>query len=122
MLFRSGSVMRHVATGRLRALAVTSAQPSPLAPGLPTVAAAGLPGYEMVAIYAVAAPARTPSAIVAQLNRVIAQSMEDAELKERFLVSGMEAGASTPDALAARIKSEIATVAKLIKDARIGAD
>ena len=75
-----------------------------------------------MAIYAVAAPARTPAAIVAQLNHVIAQSMEDAELKERFLVSGMEAGASTPDALAARIKSEIATVAKLIKDARIGAD
>jgi tripartite-type tricarboxylate transporter receptor subunit TctC len=122
MFATAGSVMRHVATGRLRALAVTSAQPSPLAPGLPTVAAAGLPGYEMVAIYAVAAPARTPASILKQLNQVIAQSMEDAELKERFLVSGMEAGASSPEVLAARIKTEIATVSQLIKTVGIRAE
>lgn len=122
MFATAGSVMRHVTSGRLRALAVTSAQPSPLAPGLPTVAASGLPGYEMVAIYALAAPLKTPAAIVKQLNQVVAQSLADAELKERYLISGMEAASSSPDALAARIKSEIATVGKLIKDAGIRAE
>lgn len=121
MFATAGSVMRHVTAGRLRALAVTSAQPSPLAPGLPTVAAAGLPGYEMVAIYALAAPLKTPAAIVKQLNQAVAQSMNDAELKERFMTSGMEATTSSPEALAARIKSEIATVAKLVKDDRVRA-
>ena len=122
MFATAGSAIRHVSTGRLRALAVTSAQPSPLAPGLPTVAAAGLPGYEMVAIYAVAAPLKTPPVIVRQLNQAVVQSLADPELKERFLVSGMEAASSTPEALAARIKAEVTTVAKLIKDARIRAE
>ena len=122
MFATAGSAMRHVGTGRLRALAVTSAQPSPLAPGLPTVAAAGLPGYEMVAIYALAAPLKTSPAIVKQLNQAVAQSLTDAELKERYLVSGMEAALSSPDALAARIKAEIATVGRLVRDERIRAD
>ena len=122
MFATAGSVMRHVNGGRLRALAVTSAQPSALAPGLPTVAAAGLPGYEMVAIYALAAPLKTPAAIVNQLNQVVVQSLHDAELKERFLVSGMEAQSSATGALAARIKGEVATVAKLVKSAGIRAE
>ena len=122
MFATAGSVMRHVGSGRLRALAVTSAQPSPLAPGLPTVAAAGLPGYEMVAVYALAAPLKTPASVIKQLNDAVAQSLSDAELKERYLVSGMEAAASTPPVLAARIKSEIATVARLIKTAGIRAE
>ncbi len=122
MFATAGSVMRHVSTGRLRALAVTSARPSPLAPGLPTVAASGLPGYEMVAIYALAAPARTPPAILRQLNQAVVESLADPELKERYLTSGMEAASSSPEALAARVKTEIATVAKLIKTAGIRAE
>ncbi len=122
MFATAGSVMRHVSSGRLRALAVTSAQPSALAPGLPTVAAAGLPGYEMVAIYALAAPLKTPAAIVNQLNQTVEQSLREAELKERFLASGMEAQSGSPDALAARIKSEIATVSRLVKNAGIRAE
>ena len=122
MFATAGSVMRHVTTGRLRALAVTSARPSPLAPGLPTVAEAGLPGYEMVAVYALAAPLKTPASIIKKLNDTVAQALTDAELKERFLTSGMEAVSSSPDALAARIKSEIATVARLVKDERIRAE
>ena len=110
------------AGGRLRALAVTSAQPSPVAPGLPTVAASGLPGYEMVAVYALAVPLKTPAPVVKQLNAAVAQSLSDAVLKERYLVSGMEAAASTPTVLAARIKSEIATVARLINTAGIRAE
>ena len=122
MFATAGSVMRHATTGRLRALAVTSAQPSPLAPGLPTVAAAGLPGYELVASYALAAPLKTPAAIVRQLNQVTVQALNDAELKGRFMVSGMEAAPSSPEALAARLKTEIGMVAKLVKDAGIRAE
>ncbi len=122
MFATAGSVMRHVGSGRLRALAVTSAQPSPVAPGLPTVAASGLPGYEMVAVYALAVPLKTPAPVVKQLNAAVAQSLSDAVLKERYLVSGMEAAASTPTVLAARIKSEIATVARLINTAGIRAE
>ena len=122
MFATAGSAMRHVGGGRLRALAVTSAQPSPAAPGLPTVAAAGLPGYEMVAVYALAAPLATPVAILRRLNEAVAQSVADPEVRERYLVSGMEAAASTPDVLAARMRSEVATVARLIRDARIRAD
>ena len=65
----------HVSSGRLRALAVTSPQPSALAPGLPTVAASGVPGYEMEAIYAVVAPANTPAPVIKQLNQVIVRSL-----------------------------------------------
>src|SRR6185436_14484489 len=69
MFATAGSVSGHVKSGRLKALAVTSAQPSPLVPDLPTVAASGVPGYAAEAIYGFWAPARTPSAILALLNR-----------------------------------------------------
>ncbi len=74
MFATAGSVMQHIKSGRLRALAVTSAEPSPLAPGLPTVASAGLPGYESISRIAMFAPARTPESII---NRV---SMETARV------------------------------------------
>jgi tripartite-type tricarboxylate transporter receptor subunit TctC len=112
----AGSVTAHVKSGRLRALAVTSLQPSALAPGLPTVAASGVPGYEMEAIYALEAPAKTPAAIIRQLNQVIVLVLNETDLKEKFLTTGIEAASSSPEELAARIKSEIAKVAKLIKD------
>ena len=111
----AGSVASHVKSGRLKALAVTSAKPSALAPGLPTVAAAGVPGYEVEAIYALAAPAQTPAAIIRQLNQTIAPVLEQADLKEKFLLTGIEADASTPAQLADRIKSEIAKVRKLVE-------
>ena len=79
-------------------------------------------GYEMVALYALAAPLQTPAAIIDQLNQIVVQSLRDAELKERFLVSGMEAQSSSPAALAARIQSEIATVSRLVKSAGIRAE
>ena len=122
MFATAGSVMRHLGTSRLRALAVTSAQPSALAPGLPTVAAAGLPGYEMVAVYALAAPPKTSAAVVKRLNQAIVQSLSDTELKERFLVSAMEARSGSPEELGARIKVEISTIARLVKSAGIRAE
>ena len=118
----AGSVMRHIQSGRLSALAVTSPEPSGLAPGLPTVAASGVPGYEMEAIYALVAPLNTPAPVIKQLNQVIVLALDQADMKERFLGAGIEAASSSPGQLAARIKSEIAAIGRLIKDDRIRAD
>jgi tripartite-type tricarboxylate transporter receptor subunit TctC len=118
----AGSVTAHVKSGRLRALAVTGLQPSALAPGLPTVAASGVPGYEVEAIYALVAPAKTPAAVIKQLNQVIVLVLNEADLKEKFLNAGIEAAPSSPVELAAKIRSEIAKIAKLIKDEGIRAN
>jgi tripartite-type tricarboxylate transporter receptor subunit TctC len=112
----------YLKSGRLRALAVTSAQPSALAPGLPTVAASGLPGYEAVSIYAVFAPAKTPAAIVNRLNRETVRVLNTPEVKDKFFSVGVEVVASTPEAFAAAIKAEMSTMGKLIKDAGIRGD
>lgn len=112
----AGTVTAHIKSGRVRALAVTSLKPSPLAPDLPTVAASGVPGYEIEAIYALVAPAKTPPAINKRLNQVIVQALNDTDLKEKFLNAGIEAASSSPAELDARTKSEIAKIRKLIKD------
>jgi tripartite-type tricarboxylate transporter receptor subunit TctC len=116
-----GSSMPHVRAGRLRALAVTSAKPTPLAPGLPAVAEA-LPGYESVSRLAIFAPAGTPPAIVGRLNQEITRLLARPELKEKFLAAGMEAVGGTPEALGALIQSEMDRMGKVIKAAGIRAD
>lgn len=119
MLATAGSVAPHIGTGRLRALAVTSAQPTPLAPGLPTVASAGLPGYESLSIYGLFAPAKTPAAIIQQLNREIVKVLHRQDVKQQFLNAGVETVGSTPDEFAAAIKADVARMSKVIHDAGI---
>jgi tripartite-type tricarboxylate transporter receptor subunit TctC len=119
MISTAGSVATHVKSGRLRAIAVTSTEPSPLAPGLPTVASSGLPGYESISIYGVYAPAKTPAAIIKQLNEVMVAALQTQELRERLLAVGVEAVGSTPQEFAAAIKSDTARLAKVIRDAGI---
>src|SRR5262249_37673281 len=97
------SAAGHIKSGRLKALAITSAEPSALMPGLPTVAASGVPGYKSEAIYAVWAPARTPPAILARLHDEIVKVLVTPQNRERFLNSGAEVVASTPQVLAAEI-------------------
>ena len=111
----------HVNSGRLRALAVTSAQPSALFPGLPTVAASGLPGYDAASIMCIFAPAKTPAALVGRLNRDIVRVLNKADVKERFIKAGSEVVASSPKELAAAMKSDMATMGKVIRDAGIRA-
>jgi tripartite-type tricarboxylate transporter receptor subunit TctC len=122
MFSTTGAAMPHVKSGRLKALAVTSAQPSMLVPGLPTVAASGLPGFESGALYVMFAPAKTPSAVIARLNQETVRYLTQANVKENFFASGMDAAGSTPEELAARMKSEIIRLGKLIKDAGIRAE
>jgi tripartite-type tricarboxylate transporter receptor subunit TctC len=116
------SAMPHVMNKRLRALGVTSSEPSALAPGVPTVAAAGLPGYESVGIYGVFAPAATSAALVNRLNKEIVQVVKRSDVKERFFNAGSDAVGSTPAALAAARKADLARVGKVIKDAGIRED
>ena len=116
----AGGVATHIHSGRLRALAVGSAQPSALAPGVPTVAASGVPGYVSEAVHSLFAPAGTPQAVIARLNRDVRRYLESAEAKEAFLKGGIEATASTPEELTAMMKAEIATIGKVLKAAGIG--
>jgi tripartite-type tricarboxylate transporter receptor subunit TctC len=113
------SGMPHVKSGRLRALAVTTAEPTALGPGLPTVAAAGLPGYEASYLLMVLAPAKTPAAIIKQLSEGIAGSLNEPETKDKLFAIGIEAVGSTPQVLAQTAKIEVAKWGKLIKEARI---
>jgi tripartite-type tricarboxylate transporter receptor subunit TctC len=117
-----GAATPHVKSGRLRALAVTSAQPSALLPGLPTVAASGLPGYEAVSIFGLFAPARTPAAIINRLNQESVRFLNLAQTREKFLNSGVETVGSSPEQLAATVKSEMARMGKVIRDRGIRAE
>jgi len=118
----AGAVAPHMKSGRLRALAVTSAKPSPLLPELPTIAAAGLPGYELVSVQGIFAPARTPDAVIARLNQEVVPFLQRREIREKFLAAGMESLGSPPEALAATVKSEMARLGKVIKAAGIVLD
>jgi tripartite-type tricarboxylate transporter receptor subunit TctC len=108
-------------SGKLRALAVTTAQPSALAPGLPTVAGSGLPGYESRAILGMFAPAKTPAPLVDQLSAEIVRSLQSPDVKQRLFESGAEVVGSSPAELTAAMKSEMATTGKLMKNAVSGA-
>lgn len=105
----------HVATGKLRALAVTSGKRSSVSPDLPTVAESGLPGFEVINWYGVLAPARTPKTIVEKLNTEIAKVTKMPDVKERLSSVGIEALSSTPAQFAAFIKEETAKWAKVVK-------
>ena len=120
MMFSNvGVVTSQLKAGRLRALAVSTAQPSALAPGLPTVSSAGLPGYEVEALLAIFVPARTPVPVVNRLNQEIVKVLNNTEIRQKFFDTGIETVGSTPDQLAGKVKTEIAMWAKVIKDAGI---
>jgi tripartite-type tricarboxylate transporter receptor subunit TctC len=120
MLFANAAAgMPHVKSGRLRALAVASLQPSPLAPGLPTVAAAGLPGFVAVTTNGMWAPANTPAPVIRRLNQEVVRFLNSTEAKEKFLNSGFETVADSPEEATTEIKADMARMSKVIKDAGI---
>lgn len=116
-----GSVMTHMKSGRVRALGVSSAQPSALAPGLPTIASV-VPGYEFVAVICLYAPAKTPRAIVEQLNREAARVLKAPDVKERLFNAGNEVVANSAAEFAAYMKVDMQKMGKVIKDAGIRAE
>ena len=117
-----GVALPIVKSGRLTALAVTSAAPSPLAPGIPTIAASGLPGYESEALFGMFAPAKTPVAIINRLNEEAAKVLSRPAVKERFFSVGVEPVAGTPVEFANKLKVEMSKWGKVIKDAGIHED
>jgi tripartite-type tricarboxylate transporter receptor subunit TctC len=105
----------HVKTGKLRALAVTSAKRSSVSPELPTIAESGLPGYEVINWYGVLVPAGTQKAIVAKLNAEIVKIMGMGDVTDRLSVVGIEPFPSTPAQFASFIKEETSKWAKVVK-------
>lgn len=118
----AGAAMSHVKAGRLRALAVTSARSTDLAPGLPTMASAGLAGYESVSVYGLYAPSRTSASIVGRLNQETVRLLQTPELKERFFNIGVETVGSSPEEFVASIKADVIRWDKVIKEAGIRED
>jgi tripartite-type tricarboxylate transporter receptor subunit TctC len=114
----AGAATPHIKAGRVKALAVTSAEPTALFPGVPTLAAM-LPGYESTSIYGVFAPAGTPRSVIEKLNAALERFLQRSEVRERFFNAGMETAGGTPEQLAAALKSDLARMGKVIKDAGI---
>ena len=108
--------------GKLRTLAVTSARRSELAPELPTMGEAGLPGYEIGSWFAIFVPAGTPRAIVDRLHNAVAGALASAEVKQQLAAQGGELLGGGPDALAALMKAEIPRYAKLVRESGARAD
>jgi tripartite-type tricarboxylate transporter receptor subunit TctC len=118
----AASVSTHVKSGKLRGLAVTSPRPSPAFPDLPTVAAAGVPGYESVQFSGLLAPARTPRAIVDKLSSEIRRVLTAPDSKERLANTGVDVVASTPEEFGAAMKADVARFAKVVRAAGIKED
>ena len=123
MFGTTGTVTTHIRSGRLRALAVSTAQPSALAPGLPTIAEAGnLPGYESAATAGVFLPAAASRDLIKRWHDEISKVLARPDAKERFFNQGVEVVGGSPQETAAFLKTDIATTARIIKDAGIRVD
>jgi len=120
--FSDPSAKPLIASGKLRALAVTTATRSPQFPGVPTVAEAGVPGYDVTNWYGLVAPAGTPPDVVAQLNKALVKVMADPEIRHRLAISGMDATSDTPQQFARLLSTERAKWGDLIRKAGIQGD
>jgi tripartite-type tricarboxylate transporter receptor subunit TctC len=109
-------VLPHVQAGKLRALAVTGLKPTPLVPGLPSVAESGVPGFNMTSWWGVLGPAGMPQPIVARLNTEFGRILRLADVQKNFATLGVDATTSTPEEFSSFIKTEFAKYAKLISD------
>jgi tripartite-type tricarboxylate transporter receptor subunit TctC len=102
-------------TGRLRALGVTSAKRAGGAPDIPTIAEAGVPGYEAVQWFGILAPAGTPRPVIDRVHREAVRVLQSADIRERLRADGADPVASTPEEFAAFLRSETAKWAKVVK-------
>ena len=109
------AAMPLVKEGRLKALAVCSLEPSPFAPGVPTVAATGLPGFESISPFGILVPRGTPPAVVNRLNQEIARALNKPDVKAKLFNTGSEVVTNSPDAFAAKMRTDIERVEALVK-------
>jgi tripartite-type tricarboxylate transporter receptor subunit TctC len=115
----SASVAGHIKAGKLRALAIGTARPSALAPGLPTVAESGLPGYQSASNAGMFVPVRTPARLIALLNRETVRALNRQEVRDVLFRDGTEVIGSSPQEFAASIYAEMTSLGKVIKAAAI---
>jgi len=116
------AVIPHAKSGKLRALAVGSSSRSPFLPDVPTVAESGYPGFEAVGWIGLAAPARTPEAVLNKINAEVVKILGTADMKDRLAGLGVTPVGDTREQFTAFVRSEIAKWGKLIRDAGIKAD
>jgi tripartite-type tricarboxylate transporter receptor subunit TctC len=116
------SAKPYVESGRLKALAVTTAKRSSVFPDVPTIAESGLPGYELSGWYAVFVPAKTPKAIVERLNAELVKALKQPDVRARFAQIGAEPVGSSPQELANTLKTETARWAGIVRERNIKAD
>ena len=109
------SAIGHVKSGKLRPIAVTTPKRSPALPDVPTIAEAGVPGYEATSWFGLLAPAKTPAPIVAKLNASILKALADPDVKKKLMEQGAEPHPESPEQFAQFIASETAKWGKIVK-------
>jgi len=122
MFATAASVMQHVRSGRLRALAVTSAKRSPSLPDLPTISEAGLPGFEAINWHGIVVPAATPAPVIGKINSEVNAVLGMAETRDRLGAQGVEARGGTAAEFASFLRSEIPKWTKVVRDSGAKAD
>ena len=113
------NVVQHIKAGRMKVIGVSGLQRSTLLPDTPTVAEAGVPGFEVNVWFGMQVPAGTPKAVVDKLNRDIVTLLKEPEVVQRFRNQGVEVAASTPEQFGALVRSEITKWTQLIREANI---
>jgi tripartite-type tricarboxylate transporter receptor subunit TctC len=113
------TVFGHIKAKRLRPLGVSSRKRTPVLPDLPTIAEAGVPGYQFSTWYGLLAAAKTPKPIIARLNAAAVKGLKDPKLREKLLATGLDPQPSTPEEFAKLIRSETARWRKVIEEAGI---
>ena len=116
------TAIQHVKSGKLRGIAVTSAQRSPFTPDLPTISEAGVKGYEAGTWYGLLVPTGTPNEVISRLHAESVKALKRQDVKERLDATGLEPIGTTPEQFGAYIRSEVAKWAKVVKAAGVRAD
>jgi tripartite-type tricarboxylate transporter receptor subunit TctC len=122
MIETAPSAHAHIKSGKIRALATTTAQPIDTLPGLPTPTQAGLPGFEVTSMFGLAAPAGTPVPIITRLSNELKKILNDPEVKEQLLGQGAVSTFTTPEEAGKAIAAEYAKWQKVIKEGNIKPD
>jgi tripartite-type tricarboxylate transporter receptor subunit TctC len=117
--FSGNSVLPHIKSGKLRALAVTTLKRAAILPDVPTASESGLPGYEVITWGGIFAPARTPAGIVTKLNEQMNAALQTADVKERYARIGVDTAGGPPQVLSKLLASEVRKWNKVIADAGI---
>lgn len=118
----AGSTTPMVLGNRIRAIAVTSKNRSPLLPNVPSISESGYPGFDAVAWHGILAPAKTPPEIVKKLNQAIAKALQDPDIRKRFSKDGLEIVRGSPEDFSNYIKAEVEKWGRVVRESNIKID